>query len=89
MATVLRELTAFGHTRQAQSRYHAAMRILVDLRTRYPKLFRAVVSSLAIGTLGGVASYAESARATDSCCYPGSPCCFAGSPCCAGHGRAE
>lgn len=59
------------------------MRIVTNLRERFPMLFRAIMSSVVIGVLGGVATFAESAMAEDSCCYPGSPCCYPGSPCCA------
>jgi hypothetical protein len=61
------------------------MRFVRDLEVRFPKLFPVVTVVLALGTVGGIAAYEHSARAADSCCYPGSPCCYPGSPCCAGH----
>ena len=60
------------------------MRLVRDLKARFPKLFPDVIGVLALGTIGGVAAYERSARASDSCCYPGSPCCHPGSPCCDG-----
>jgi len=65
------------------------MRMLKDLRNRYPKLVGAVTLALAAGLVGGIAAYERRANASDSCCYPGSPCCYPGSPCCAGHAHAQ
>jgi hypothetical protein len=62
------------------------MRTLAALPTRFPGLFRVVTSTVVIGALGGLATYAQAAVGEDSCCYPGSPCCYPGSPCCA-HGH--
>jgi hypothetical protein len=64
------------------------MHLVRYFKTRFPKLFPVVMAVLALGTVVGLEAYERSARASDSCCYPGSPCCHPGSPCCAGHRHA-
>jgi hypothetical protein len=68
--------------------YHSAMRNIAALKARFPKIARALASALAIGALGAIGSYAQSALAADSCCALGMPCCHPGAPCCAGHHHA-
>ncbi len=62
------------------------MRQVLDLKARFPKLVSFMTLAVALGTVGGIAAYER--RATDDCCYPGSPCCYPGSPCCANHVHA-
>ncbi len=58
------------------------MRLLTDLKARFPKLYPLATLALGLGAVGGVAAYE---RASSECCYPGAACCHPGAACCAGH----
>jgi hypothetical protein len=64
------------------------MRLLDDLKARFPRLFSAASLAIALGVVGGIAAYERHANAGDSCCYPGAACCHPGAACCAGHRQA-
>jgi hypothetical protein len=64
------------------------MRMISDLKARFPKLFSVVAAVAALGAIGGASLYERSARASGDCCYPGSPCCHPGAACCAKHKQA-
>jgi hypothetical protein len=61
------------------------MRMLTDLKRRYPKLFSVAALVGVLGTVGGVAAYEK--LANGDCCAPGAACCHPGSPCCNGAHR--
>jgi hypothetical protein len=77
-----------SRSRNRRETLERGMRIVSDLKARFPRLFPAVTAALLVGTVLGIAAYERSASASDSCCEPGSPCCYPGSPCCAGHRHA-
>jgi hypothetical protein len=60
-----------------------SMKVLAELKARFPKLYTVSLAALTVGAVGGIAAYESRG---DSCCFPGASCCHAGSPCCAGHG---
>ena len=64
------------------------MRMIADLKVRFPKLFRALPAVVALTALGGAALYERTAHADSDCCYPGSPCCHPGAACCAARHKA-
>ena len=64
------------------------MRLVADLKARFPRLFPFVTAVALIGSIGGIAAYERYANAGESCCYPGSPCCHPGAACCAKHRQA-
>jgi len=58
------------------------MKMLDDLKARFPKLFPALAAVVA---LAGVGAYATYERLSGDCCYPGASCCHPGAECCARH----
>ncbi|HYP78357.1 MAG TPA: hypothetical protein VER12_20435 [Polyangiaceae bacterium] len=62
------------------------MKFITDLRTRFPRLFPALCTVVA---LGGVGSYAAYEHLSDDCCELGAPCCHPGAACCLRHHAAK
>jgi len=62
------------------------MKLLNDLKARFPKLYPA---ALAITVLAGLGGYTVYQRFADDCCYPGASCCHPGAACCAARHKAH
>ncbi len=59
--------------------------MIAQFKNRLPKLYSVAGLALALGLVGGIATYERRASAAESCCYPGAPCCHPGAACCAAH----
>jgi hypothetical protein len=66
----------------ASSALGRSMRMLRDLKARFPRLFPVLTAAVVLSALGGAALYERSAR---DCCQPGAACCHPGAACCKGH----
>lgn len=62
------------------------MKIVDDLKARFPKLYPALLAVTVLGAVGGYEAYN---RFAGDCCYPGAACCHPGAACCTKHHKVQ
>ena len=62
------------------------MKLIHDLKARFPKLVPSLIALAAVSSLGGYAAYQ---RLSDDCCQPGAACCHPGAACCLRHKASQ
>ena len=64
-----------------------SMQFMTSLKSRFPRLFPALLAVVTIGSAGSYAAYQQ--LSDGDCCYPGAPCCHPGAACCLRHHAAK